>query len=95
MGGSAQNKLDKGNAIGLRMANSGHSQQWSYERGNVMKGINALNFEAGNNHCMRVLAEKPVNGLYAEQRPETVVLNCGLATLQKKFVEPDDEVTGQ
>ena len=85
MSGSAHNKLDKGAAMGLRIANPGHSQHWSYERGNVMKGITALNFEAGNTNCMRVLVEKPVNGLYAEQRPETVALHCGLATLQEEI----------
>ena len=88
-------KPDKGEARGVRIANSGHSQQWSHEHRNAMKGINAFNLEAGNKHCMRVLAMKPVNGLYAEQRPETVALHCGLATLQEKFVEPADEVTGQ
>ena len=87
-------KPDKGEAMGLRMANSGHSQQWSHKHRNTMKGINALNLEAGIKHCMNVLAEKPVNGFFAEQ-PENVALHCGLATLQNKFVEIHDELTGQ
>ena len=42
---------------------------------------------------MRVLTTRPVNGFYAD-KPETVALHCGLATLQEQIVEPDDEVTG-
>ena len=87
-------KPGKGEARGLRIANSGHSKQCCHERRNAMNGINALNLEAGNKHCMRVLQQKPVNRFYTEKL-KSVASHCSLATLQEKVCGLDDEVTGQ
>ena len=64
-----------------------------------MKGINVLKLEAATGRWMRtriqsVKVVQAVNTFYVEKN-ETVASHCGLATLQEKFVEPDDEVTGQ
>ena len=85
--------LDKGEARGLRMAKSTHSQQWTARTNNC---INALNLEAANGRWMRtriqsVQAVQAVNGFYAE-KTKTVALHYCLA-FRRENIELDDVVT--